>query len=168
MPMRQACCPDVLCRLILSSWNQTLDGEASPPPFGASNGRRTCQCFNQHNEASEGNEKHRVPFWQCPFTGTVCSKFLPASDTICEVVSICVWYRATHQKQTTPRMQGLCDQRQFCSRNMSNVFLRVSMHVNSFRIVLEGASKICLILLVFLRALCCIFSAGAGRTVRGL
>ena len=40
------------------------------------------------------------------------------------------------------------------------------MHVNSFPIVLEGASKICLILSVFLRALCCIFSrvmlAGAG------
>ena len=43
------------------------------------------------------------------------------------------------------------------SRNMSNVFL-LSMHVNSFRIVLEGTSKICLILSVFLRALCCIFS----------
>ena len=39
----------------------------------------------------------RVPSWQCPFTGTVGSKFLPASDTICEVLSNCVWYRATHQ-----------------------------------------------------------------------
>ena len=36
----------------------------------------------------------RVPSWQCPFTGTVGSKFLPASDTICEVLSNCVWYRA--------------------------------------------------------------------------
>ena len=39
----------------------------------------------------------RMPSWQCPFTGTVGSKFLPASDTICEVLSNCVWHRATHQ-----------------------------------------------------------------------
>ena len=39
----------------------------------------------------------RMPSWQCPFTGTVGSKFLPASDTICEVLSNCAWYRATHQ-----------------------------------------------------------------------
>ena len=31
-------------------------------------------CFNEHNETSKGNEKHRVPSWQWYFKGAVCSE----------------------------------------------------------------------------------------------
>ena len=31
-------------------------------------------CFNEHNETSKENEKHRVPSWQWYFKGTVCSE----------------------------------------------------------------------------------------------
>ena len=72
-------------------------------------------CFNEHNETSKENEKHRVPSWQWYFKGTVCSESCAGTyltNKSCPSPSESV--SPVSPRQTEPRMQALSDKGRFC------------------------------------------------------